>query len=239
MTLALSPGSWLSRHAAWATLCVALGCAPSGAQTEAESATPPIEEDTGEPFRALSPTERVPAFRVRTTSGSPVDSRELVGKSAFVVVFFATWCQVCEMKLPMLSRALEVIGGDIPVIGVSVDEPSTWHMVDGYLRRLGFEHPTVRATDYPRFSTAYDPVSTVPAVAIVGRNGYLVDYQLGYGPSHPRRLLLALRIARDMPADAPPLLARPPEAEAEPPAALDPVDSTPPGTELDADGPSR
>ncbi len=222
-----------SPHAALGLLCAALGCAPSGGHTTAESPAPPVEEDTGEPFRALSPTERVPAFRVRTTSGTPVDSRDLVGKSAFVVVFFATWCEVCEMKLPVLSRALEVIGGDIPVIGVSVDEPSTWHMVDGYLARLGFEHPTVRATDYPRFSTAYDPVSTVPAVAIVGRNGYLVDYQLGYGPSHPRRLLLALRIARDIPADAPPLLARPPERETEPPGALDPVERPPPGTETE------
>lgn len=183
----------------------------------------------------LSPTEKVPAFRVRTTKGVPVDSQDLVGKRAFVVVFFATWCDVCEMKLPVLSRALDVVGGHIPVIGVSVDEPDTWHAVGDYVERVGFRHPTVRGSDFPRFSTAYDPLSTVPAVAIVGRNGYLVDYQLGYGPSHPRRLLLALKVARDMPADAPPLLARPPRhaPDREPEPALDPPQSDAPPEEAE------
>jgi thiol-disulfide isomerase/thioredoxin len=155
------------------------------------------------------------------------------------VVFFATWCGVCEMKLPVLARALEVVGGDIAVVSVSVDEPSSFHLVDGYLERVGFDHPTVRATDFPRFATAYDPLATVPAVAVVGQNGFLVDYQLGYGPSHPRRLLLALRVARDIPRDAPPLLSRPPTAEPEPPPALDPVDEGAAGTELDSGTPSR
>lgn len=200
-----------------------VGCAPATSPLAAE---PPVhpEEDTGEPFRTLSPTERVPGFRVRTTRGESIDSTELVGKRPFVVVFFATWCGVCEMKLPVLARALEVVGGDIPVVSVGVDEPDTWHRVDGYLARLGFSHPTVRATDFPRFSTAYDPLATVPAVAVVGQNGYLVDYQLGYGPSPPRRLLLALRVARDIPRDAPPLLSRPPAADPASSPALDPVD---------------
>ena len=43
----------------------------------------------------------------KTTEGKLVDSRDLVGKQAFMLVYFATWCGVCRMKLPMVKFVLE------------------------------------------------------------------------------------------------------------------------------------
>jgi hypothetical protein len=55
--------------------------------------------------------------------------------------------------------------------------------------------PAVLASDYPLFTFSYNPFNTVPLLVIVGRNGGLVDYQLGYELEHEKRLVASLRLA--------------------------------------------
>jgi peroxiredoxin len=136
----------------------------------------------------------VPKFRLRAADGKMLDSAELEGKP-FVVVFFATWCQMCAMKLPLLRAALESVG-PVATIGVSVDEPETWPQASAFLRENGLRFPLVRAAEFPRFSLAYNPFSLVPLVVVVGRNGGLVDYQMGYAPSDRERFIAAVKLAR-------------------------------------------
>ena len=138
----------------------------------------------------------VPEFQLRTEQGRPLDSRRLVGERAFVVVFFATWCAVCDLKLPLLRRALETTA-PVTLIGVSVDDPQTWPRVAPYLKRHGLTSmPLVRAQRYPAFAISYNPFSTVPLVVVVGQNGGLVDYQIGYAPNDGQRLEDAVRLAK-------------------------------------------
>ncbi len=138
----------------------------------------------------------VPEFQLRTEQGRALDSRQLVGERAFVVVFFATWCAVCDLKLPLLRRALETTA-PVTVIGVSVDDPQTWPKVAPYLKRHGLTSmPLVRAQRYPAFAISYNPFSTVPLVVVVGQNGGLVDYQIGYAPNDGQRLEQAVRLAK-------------------------------------------
>lgn len=203
-------------RSAFALLAALLAaCAPgSSARPEAPSRAPPPEpEPETRPFRTLSPSERVPDFRIVTTEGARLGSNELVGKTPFVVVFFATWCQVCEMKLPVVAEVIKP-HRDLPVLMVSLDDADTWDRVPSFLGRFQLPRSVVRGTTYPRFSLAYDPLETVPVVAVVGRNGHLVDYQVGHSSTHGARLAAALEIAVRMPADAPPFLASP---DAEPP----------------------
>ncbi|MCA9598772.1 MAG: TlpA family protein disulfide reductase [Myxococcales bacterium] len=170
------------------------GCgeaAPPAPATAAPSVEP---EPAREPFRVVSPEERVPEFHVRATDGTVFDSDALVGKRPFVVVFYATWCSVCEMKLPVVRHVLEG-HPEIPVIGVALDEADTWRAVPGYVARHSLAFPTVRGERFPRFALAYDPFQSVPAVAVVGKSGYLIDYQIGFSQSHERRLRGALEVA--------------------------------------------
>jgi thiol-disulfide isomerase/thioredoxin len=153
----------------------------------------------------LGPRERVPHFRVTSVDGRVFDSDALVGKEPFVLVFFASWCRVCDMKLPMVSEVFRQ-GTPVAGLGVALDEPETWHNVPAFVDKHQLGLPIVRAQSFPRFTLAYDPFQTVPVVAIVGRNGYLVDYQIGYASTHRARLAAALDLARRMPADAPPFL---------------------------------
>jgi peroxiredoxin len=138
---------------------------------------------------------QVPDFSLRAADGQVFDSQALVGKRPFVVVFFATWCPTCEQKMPLVEQALHKLGR-VTVIGVSVDDDDTWPRVEQYLERHGLSFPVVRAESYPRFSVSYDPFSTVPLVIVVGRNGGLVDYQMGYQPDDAKRLVKAVKLAR-------------------------------------------
>lgn len=138
----------------------------------------------------------VPKFDVRATDGRRIDSASLVGNRAFIVVFFATWCGVCNEKLPYVKKALDELG-PLTTILVSADEPETAKKIPSYLRKHGLSQlPVVRATRYPAFALSYDPFSMVPLVVVVGRNGGLVDFQMGIEPNDTKRLVKAVHLAR-------------------------------------------
>jgi thiol-disulfide isomerase/thioredoxin len=137
-------------------------------------------------------SESVPEFELVLSDDSVVRSSDWVGQKPFVVVFFATWCQVCEIKLPLVKAALDREPG-IGLLLVSVDEPDTWRHVPGYLRELHLaDRPVVSALENPRFTMGYDPMGAVPLVVVVGRDGRLVDYQIGLSGNDAPRLLDAL-----------------------------------------------
>ena len=137
----------------------------------------------------------VPDFELLAAGGGHYSSKELVGQQAFVVLFFATWCDYCNVELKSVQHALKETG-PIRVIPVSADGPETWAQVPGYLARFGIHDHAVRAHEYPRFALSYDPFDTVPLLVIVGRNGGLVDCLVGYDPAHAQRLLSSLRLAK-------------------------------------------
>ncbi len=62
----------------------------------------------------------VPEFRAQALDGTVVDRAALAGK---IVVwdFWATWCQPCREQFPTLQRLDEKFGGDVALIGVSLD----------------------------------------------------------------------------------------------------------------------
>jgi hypothetical protein len=146
----------------------------------------------------------VPGFRVRATDGSVLDSSRIVGSEPFIVFFFATWCTMCNQKMPQFRAALDATG-PVKVIGVSLDEETTWAQASGYLREHGVENvPLVRGADYPRFALSYNPFSMIPLVVVVGKNGGLVDFQMGYAENDQSRLVAAVELARTIGPLAPP-----------------------------------
>src|SRR5690606_7029750 len=124
-------------------------------------------------------SREVPAFAVTDLEGKVLTSDELVGQQAFVVVFFATWCELCSRKMPLVRRALEKVQG-VKVLLVTVDASDTWTHVPGFLReqRLSDER-VINGLEYPVFTRGYNPVSSIPLIAVVSHSGELVDYQIG------------------------------------------------------------
>ena len=176
-------------------LCLALSACTPGVATREIDLTGRALDDTIEPERSIDTEHQVPAFRIQTLSGDVLDSKELIGKHPFMFVYFATWCDVCRMKLPMVKFVLDRYAGDVEVYGVVMDDGSTWDRVPEYLQRYDIDYALVRAEAFPRFAMAYSPSGRVPAVTIVGKDGYLVDYQHGYARQHFSRLVRALSVA--------------------------------------------
>ena len=137
----------------------------------------------------------VPEFRLKASDGRTFDSEQLVGDRAFVFVFFATWCTTCDKKLGAVRRALDRTG-TVTTIGVSADDAETWRNVKPFVKEHGLDIPIVPALSNPKFAISYNPFHTVPLVVVVGRNGGLVDYQLGYQGDDEERLVAAVQLAR-------------------------------------------
>jgi thiol-disulfide isomerase/thioredoxin len=158
----------------------------------------PVQQGLEQEPTRIEPDERVPDFLLASERCEIFDSRELVGKQPFVVVFFASWCSVCEHKIPLIRRALEERAEEITSVFVSLDEAEGWGDTQQFLARNGLV-PTsaVAGRDYLSFSLGYNPFRSVPVVVVVGRSGHVVDVQVGVRDGDGDRLDQALDVAID------------------------------------------
>jgi peroxiredoxin len=160
--------------------------------------SPPASAST-----TIAPDTRVPDFAVATEACDVYDSRELVGKRAFVVVFFASWCSVCEEKVPSLRDALARRAGQVTPLWVSLDEARDgWSEIDEFLTRHALRpRSAVSGQAFLDFSFGYNPFGSVPVVVVVGRSGRVVDVQVGVRDGDEAELEKALDRAIEEPPE--------------------------------------
>jgi len=145
---------------------------------------------SGEFTHPVSAGRSVPAFRL--SSEREEGTLEFVGNEAFVVVFFATWCELCVPKIEKVKRAMSAVPG-ARLLLVSVDDAKTASHVPGFLRERRLEQaPLVGGLEHPDFLGSYNPTSSLPAVTVVDRAGVLVETQDGLFDGDGRRLEAAL-----------------------------------------------
>lgn len=158
--------------------------------------------------RSIAPDERVPEFVLATASCEVVDSRELVGQRAFVVVFFTSWCAVCEHRVPLVRDALLERAEVVP-LWVSLDDADDASSTDAFLERHALApRSAIAGRDFLDFSFGYNPFRSVPVVVVVGRGGRVVAVQIGVRDGDDAVLAQALDEAVAQAADpaAPPPL---------------------------------
>ncbi len=172
-----------------------------GAGAPDRRAAAPAAPDSHNPIQAIAPGEPATPFRVETTAGRVLDSATLIGRRPAVLVFFASWCGICEMSLPIVHRALPDASPDVAVVGVSLDGADTWPAVAGFARREGVTYPIVHGARFPRFVASYDATGRIPLVVVVGRDGAVVDMLIGYVPGYNARFRAALQQAARAPVD--------------------------------------
>jgi peroxiredoxin len=161
-------------------------------EPQPQDRTGPRDRDELEVIR---PGHVVPAFKLTAEDGTVLDSEELVGHRPFVMVFFASWCRVCERKLPDVRKALENAGKDILIIGVALDNPDTWKEVADYVKRHDIEDfKLVNGQANRDFARAYNPFGSVPVVEVIDRGGVIAELQRGYKTSHRDELIAALEL---------------------------------------------
>lgn len=143
--------------------------------------TPPPPRERGAP--AELPTLQVgraaPGFVVESVNGEVLDSRRLLGARPMVIVVFATWCEVCELTLPVV-RGFAEGHPEVLAVGVLVEDAATPAELAAYLGRRRIAWPMVDGRRFPRFAYAFDPRGEIPAVTVVNRQGVVTEHQVGW-----------------------------------------------------------
>ncbi|MEM9692103.1 MAG: redoxin domain-containing protein [Myxococcota bacterium] len=174
----------------------------SPAPAPPESASPenaPPQLVRASDLPTIQPGRVVPAFALEAADGRAIDSSDLVGQRPFVVMFFATWCPVCEQKMPMIAAALrDAAGADLPIIAGAFDEPETYPALEGYVDQHGLPPRTmlVKVHEHRAFGASYDPFGSFPLIMVIDRNGIIVELQKGLKPRHEAKLAAALRFVQ-------------------------------------------
>lgn len=182
------PSAMASQRRAEAPLALYLDAVDGDARPRAGADTAPIIGFDDGP---------VPPFVVSAEDGAIVDSRALVGREPFVVVFFSNRCPVCSVKLALVNHVLREAGPirTLWVYAGSAEQATPLGFLDDY----GVNAPVIDAHEHPLFAFAYNPFRGVPVVAVVGRGGGLVEYQLGLHANDPMRLARAIEFAQLQP----------------------------------------
>ncbi len=146
---------------------------------------------------AIHPEQVVPHFRVTTLEGAVLDSKKILSERPMMLVFFSSWCPICEKKLPVLRRALDAVGNKVQTVGVVLDEEDSWSAVAPYIEAHHLDFPMVRGEQYLNFSVAFNPIGGVPWVVVIDKRGRIGEVQLGLAPNHYDRLVAAVEHASE------------------------------------------
>jgi hypothetical protein len=207
--------AWAAPAALWLAACGSASLSEPNSAVPAPEPEPPkpgslqvaeqrgcpvsAQPELGEAPRLIAPDERVPEFLLATEACQVFDSKELVGKQPFVVVFFASWCSVCEHKIPRLRDALHARAGQLTSLWVTLDDAGDgWTETEEFLERHDIGRlSAVAGRDYLGFSLGYNPFRSVPVVVVVGRSGRVVGVQIGVRDGDDVQLEQALDEAID------------------------------------------
>lgn len=124
--------------------------------------------DSGSELDGLVGVE-APAFELRSRSGETLGPGDFRGKTV-VLDFWATWCTPCFRQMPKLAEAVELVGDDVVVLSVNVDEEAAdrAHKIDRFIESANVEFDTL--VDNGTAQQLYG-VRTLPSLVVVGPDG--------------------------------------------------------------------
>lgn len=120
---------------------------------------------------------------------SALDGQGRISLSAFsgkvvVVDFWATWCDPCRDSFPVYQRLVDEFGGEVVVVGVSVDEEPGG--IRGFLQATGAKFP-VGWDEGQTAARLYQP-PTMPTSFVVDRHGIVRFVRVGFRPGDEAEL---------------------------------------------------
>lgn len=134
----------------------------------------------------LAGTEAAP-FEVKTLEGKPFSLAALKGKPV-LLDFWASWCGPCRRAMPDVEAVEKQYRGQgLVVLGVNTGEERD--VVESFLKKNPLTYPEVLSGD-SGILEAYQ-VSSYPTFVLIGRDGKIAAYQVGYGDIAMLRGMLA------------------------------------------------
>ncbi len=141
---------------------------------------------------------RAPEFTLPAAPGGPSRGRfrlaDHIGHRPIVMLFWATYCQPCQVELPVYQALFARYGaGQLMVVGISMDNPDSLSEVGPTARSLGLTYPVV--TDLETQVVAmYNPRRSAPFSVWIDRTGTIVREREGFALSE--RATIEAGIAR-------------------------------------------
>lgn len=121
-----------------------------------------------------------PDFAAEAVGGEgPKSVKEANGK-VVIVDFWATFCGPCKKSFPKYQELVDQFGGDLAVIGVSVDESDTEKAkLEEFIKATGVKFSVVWDKDKSA-AKAYSPPK-MPTAFIIDKTGVVRHIHAGYG----------------------------------------------------------
>ena len=119
---------------------------------------------------------KAPDFDLKAQHGGSRASLAAVAGKVVIVDFWATWCDPCKESFPHYQAMLDRHGGELAVIGVSVDEEPSG--VANFGRQTGVSFP-LAWDDGQSVSRQYSP-STMPTSFVIDKNGIVRYVHAGF-----------------------------------------------------------
>jgi thiol-disulfide isomerase/thioredoxin len=118
-----------------------------------------------------------PAAKVFTLDGKEADLAQYVGKTAFVMEFWATWCPNCKELEPALLAAIKKYGTQVKFVGVAVSVNESPARVKAYVDKHAM--PGDHYFDTKGNATGAYDVPATSYVVVVNKAGKVVYTGLG------------------------------------------------------------
>jgi thiol-disulfide isomerase/thioredoxin len=128
--------------------------------------------------KTLAVGDRVAGITLPGLDGPPRSLSAWRGKR-ILLNFWATWCVPCRREMPLLSTTQSRYAREgVQVIGVAMDPPQS---ALAYLRRVKVDYPILVGIDADPEPTLLfgDTAGLLPYSVLIGRDGRILDTQLG------------------------------------------------------------
>ena len=138
------------------------------------------------PFALAAVGTRAPEFTLPTAPGGPTRGRfrlaDHLGQRPVAMVFWATWCQPCQVELPVYQQLYQRHAGRLMVVGIAMDNPDSISDVGPTARSLGLTFPIVTDLE-TQVVAVYNPRRAAPFSVWIDRTGTIVREREGFALS--------------------------------------------------------
>lgn len=142
----------------------------------------------------LQAQEKFPNVPLKSISGTSLESKEIIGKGApLVISFWATWCKPCLQELDAFSDISEKWAKETPakIIAISIDDSRTAASIKKIVGLHDWPF-TVLWDENQEFKRALN-ISLIPYTLVIDRQGNILKRYTAYIPGNEEKILALLK----------------------------------------------
>lgn len=152
--------------------------------------------DTTMPSSAEAPAEFVPPFRSSTFEGKFFSVASYEDKSAVIIDFWASWCDLCAADIPRLQDAAERYGTEkVVVVGIHRGDTESAEKGVAFAARVGVDYLLVQDPDGRIFALLGQGKPFMPLTLFINKEGKIMDRRFGPKTEEEIRVSMAKIVA--------------------------------------------